>query len=83
MRNHQILFEVSELGPVIIPPDRLPEFIIARGRLSPATYAASALRQVLLGPVTWRLAMDTVFPIGMVILNPGFTLYRMDWRQRQ
>jgi ABC-2 type transport system permease protein len=30
------------LGPVLIPPDRLPGIMLILGRLSPATYAASA-----------------------------------------
>lgn len=46
------------LGPVVVPPDRLPHILIWLGYLSPATYAASALRQTLLGPVTWQLGLD-------------------------
>src|SRR5579862_9112749 len=43
------------LGPVVIPPDRLSDVIVRLGFLSPATYAASALRQVLFGQVTERI----------------------------
>ena len=46
------------LGPVVIPPDRLPAILQAVGRFSPATYAASALRQALLGPITPQLWLD-------------------------
>ena len=74
-------FIMLGMGPVIIPPDRLPDIMIALGRLSPATYAASALRQVLLGPVTWQLALDALVLTGMAALSLGFTAYRMDWRQ--
>ena len=56
------------LGPVVIPPDRLPSVILWLGQLSPATYAASALRQAMLGPIgpgIWRdLAVLTLFAIG-------------------
>jgi ABC-2 type transport system permease protein len=43
---------MAGLGPVVVPPDRLPRFLVLLGRFSPATYAASALRQAFLGPVT-------------------------------
>lgn len=69
------------LGPVIIPPDRLPAAIIALGKLSPATYAASALRQALLGPVEsaiWRdLAVLALFSAVSLCLAGRW----IDWRQ--
>jgi ABC-2 type transport system permease protein len=46
------------LGPVMVPPSRLPQALQILGWLSPATYAASALRQTLLGPATARLFVD-------------------------
>ncbi len=49
---------MTGLGPVIVPPDHLPRFMLVLGRLSPATYAASALRQTLVGPVTPQLIVD-------------------------
>ncbi len=49
---------MSGIGPVIVPPDHLPRFLITLGRFSPATYAASALRQTLVGPVTPQLIID-------------------------
>lgn len=71
------------VGPVIIPPERLPSFLQALGRLSPATYAASALRQTLVGPVTPQLWLD----LGFLLLLGGFVFWlvdrKMDWRQRQ
>jgi hypothetical protein len=36
---------------------------------------------VLLGPVTWQLALDALVLTGMAALSLGFTAYRMDWRQ--
>jgi ABC-2 type transport system ATP-binding protein len=56
------------LGPVVVPPERLPDFLVKLGVLSPATYAASALRQVLLGPVTGRLALDLVVLAAIAVL---------------
>ena len=69
------------LGPVIIPPDRLPDILQTLGKLSPATYAASALRQTLLGPVTTQLWLDLA-----VLLLVGLAMYwlvarKLDWRQ--
>ncbi len=70
------------LGPVVVPPDRLPRVLLVLGRLSPATYAASAFRQVLLGPVTGQIAIDLAVlgVTGVVIL--AIVARIMDWRQR-
>jgi ABC-2 type transport system permease protein len=70
------------LGPVVVPPSRLPDPMIVLGYLSPATYAASAFRQALLGPVTWRIGLDLgvlACATAAVYLRVGRT---MDWRQR-
>ena len=56
--NLLLTFALLALGPVIIPPGRLPDFLLLLGRFSPTTYASSALRQVLLGPITGQLAWD-------------------------
>ncbi len=73
---------LTALGPVVIPPDRLPGWMLWLGHLSPTTYAASALRQALLGPVTGRLAVDLAALAGFA----GVVFYlvgrRMDWRGR-
>lgn len=55
-----LIFVLTALGPVVIPPERLPGWLVSLGWLSPATYAASALRQTLVGPVTARLGVDLV-----------------------
>jgi ABC-2 type transport system permease protein len=73
---------MAALGPVVVPPSRLPHALIVLGHLSPATYAASALRQALLGPVTWRIGLDLgvlACTTAAVYLLVGRT---MDWRQR-
>jgi ABC-2 type transport system permease protein len=45
-------------GPVIVPESRLPDLVAAAGHVNPATYAASALKQSLVGPVTADLIVD-------------------------
>jgi ABC-2 type transport system permease protein len=53
-----LVFLFLSMGPVVFPPSRLPAIMQQIGRFSPATYAASALRQTLLGPITPQLAAD-------------------------
>ncbi len=72
---------LTGLGPVVIPPDRLPSLMIFLGNFSPATYAASAMRQTLLGPVTPRIWVD----LGVLALT-GIIIFwlvskKLDWRQ--
>lgn len=74
-------FIMLAVGPVLFPPDILPNFLLVLGRFSPATYAASALRAALSGtisPTFWLdlgvLALISVMIIGIV----GRTL---DWRE--
>lgn len=70
------------LGPVVVPTDRLPRFMLVLGRLSPATYAASAWRQVLLGPLTWAIALDLAVLAGFAVVTFWLVGRKMDWRQR-
>lgn len=67
------------LGPVMIPPDHLPPFLIFIGHFSPATYAASALRQVLLGPVTNQLFIDMGVMTSLTIITFWFVNHNLDW----
>jgi len=70
------------LGPVIVPPDRLPGVLLVLGRLSPATYAASAFRQALLGPVTGQILIDLAVLAAISVVVLGVVGQVMDWRQR-
>jgi ABC-2 type transport system permease protein len=70
------------LGPVVIPPDRLPDIMLVLGHLSPATYAASALRQALLGPVTAKIVLDLVVLVGFAAGTFWLVGREMDWRQK-
>ncbi|MBI5958328.1 MAG: ABC transporter permease [Chloroflexi bacterium] len=77
-----ITFLLVGFGPVILPLDRWPSIIRTLSYLSPATYAASALRQTILG-------MPDRIPLGidLIVLTAlwGGSLWivgrRMDWRQ--
>jgi ABC-2 type transport system permease protein len=70
------------LGPVVIPPERLPDVVLALGRFSPATYAASALRQALLGPVTGQIVRDLAALAGFGVVVFVLVGRKMDWRHR-
>jgi ABC-2 type transport system permease protein len=70
------------LGPVLVPPDQLPEFIVVLGRLSPAPYAVSALMQVLIGPVNGQLAWDVAFLVAFTLGSLWLVSRLMDWRQK-
>ncbi len=74
-----LLFSI--LGPVMIPPDRLPALLIWLGYLSPATYAASALRQVVIGPVTSWLLVDILVLGGMSALLLWLVEQKMAWSE--
>lgn len=69
------------IGPVVVPPDRLPPWLLWLGHLSPATYAASALRQSLLGPVTSQILVDLVVLLLVAGVVAWLVVRRMDWRQ--
>ena len=70
------------MGPALIPADRLPDWLVWLGFLSPATYAASALRKALLGPLTNRLLLDVAALLLFIFLSFWMVNRRMDWRKR-
>ena len=76
-----VTFLMLGLGPVVIPPDRLPGVVLFLGRFSPATYAASAVRQTLLGPLTWQIAFDLAALVGFTLVTFWLVGRKMDWRQ--
>ena len=71
---------LSGIGAVIIPPDRLPEWLVQLGVLNPATYASSALREALLGGVT---SYRTNIPILIIFGIVSFWLASrtIEWRK--
>ena len=72
---------MAGLGPVVVPPERLPTALLTLGRLNPATYAASALRQAVIGPLTRHIALDLAALVGSTILIFGTVSRVLDWRQ--
>lgn len=73
---------LAGLGAVMVPPDRLPGWLVALGRLSPATHAGSAFRQVLFGPVTAALAVDLAILALFAIGTTWLAGRQLDWRRR-
>ena len=80
--NLVITLILAGLGPVVIPPERLQPVWVSLGYLSPATYAASALRQAVLGPVTGRIGLDFAILAAVSALIFGMVLRKLDWRQK-
>jgi ABC-2 type transport system permease protein len=76
-----VTFLMFGLGPVVIPPDRLPGVMLFLGRFSPATYAASALRQALLGPLTGQIVLDLSVLAAFTMAVFWLVGRKMDWRQ--
>lgn len=76
------LFLVS-FGPVLIPADRLPAWIEWASLLSPATYAASALRHVVLGTEErFPLWVSLLILSGLAVFWLSVVNARLDWRNR-
>lgn len=77
-----ITFLLMGSGPVIVPLDRLPGVMQWLSLLSPATYAASALRQTVLDlPDRIPLGVDLAV-LGLFLAGSLWIVGRhMDWRQ--
>ncbi|MFI5781196.1 ABC transporter permease [Nocardia sp. NPDC051570] len=69
-------------GPVMLPPDRLPDWVIGLSYLSPTSYASSAIRQVLVGPVTDKLWIDAGVLLLVSFLSLWLAGHRLPWRER-
>ena len=75
-------FLMVAIGPVIVPASRLPEFVTILSLVSPATYAASALRQLVLGmPDRIPLVVDGLALLAFAAGLLWLAARRMDWRQ--
>ncbi|MBX3061348.1 MAG: ABC transporter permease [Anaerolineae bacterium] len=78
-----ITFALLGVGPVIIPADRLPPLLQAISVFSPATYAASALRQVVMSvPDRIPLAVDIAVLFCVMIGLLWIVGQKIDWRGR-
>ena len=74
-------FILTFIGPVIVPPDRLPAIMTWVGHLSPATYAASALRQVVIGPVGSQILLDLTVLLLMAAFFLWLVGYKISWQE--
>lgn len=79
--NLLLTFALLALGPVVIPPNRLPDFLLVVGQFSPTTYASSALRQVLLGPVRVQLVWDTAALVVFTAVSFVVVGRLLQWRR--
>ncbi|MEU4540799.1 ABC transporter permease [Streptosporangium sp. NPDC023825] len=70
------------LGPVILPPDALPGWLLSMSHISPTSYAASAIRQVGSGPVTGQLWIDMGVLAGLTLLTLWFVGRKIRWQER-
>jgi ABC-2 type transport system permease protein len=76
-----VTLALSGTGAVIIPAEKLPQWLVKLGALNPATYASSALRQSLLGGLTtYRtdIAVLVVFGIASFWLAARTIEWRKD-----
>ena len=77
-----VAFATAGIAALVIPPSRLPLWVVRLGWLSPATYARSAIRQALLGPISLRFLVD----VGALLLFGAITLWIvgrwLDWREQ-
>lgn len=78
-----VTFAFAGLGAVIVPAERLPDALAQIGSLNPAVWAASALRQTLLGPTTHQLALDLLLLTVFALLVMGLVSRKLDWRTRE
>jgi len=76
-----ITFLLVGFGPVIVPVERLPRVVQILSYLSPATYAASALRRTVLGvPDRLPFSGDVAVLAAIFVLSLWVIERRMDWR---
>jgi ABC-2 type transport system permease protein len=68
-------------GPILIPADRLPDFLNVIGHLLPSTYAADAMRHALSGSFDTAFLLDMVFLVVFDFLAMFFVARRMEWRR--
>ena len=68
-------------GPILIPAERLPDFINVLGHALPSTYAADALRRSLRGAYDLTFWLDLGFLIIFDLAAMFFVARRMEWRR--
>ncbi len=73
-------FLFGGLGPVLFPPERLPEILRLIGVINPAARASSALRQTLIGPLDQQIALDLAILFGFTLCVFYVVGKKLDWR---
>ncbi len=68
-------------GPILIPAERLPDFLNMVGRALPSTYAADALRRSLANNYDFTFLFDLAFLIVFNLAAMFFVAKRMEWRR--
>lgn len=76
-------FLLLGLGPVVIPPDRLPAIVDTVSLLSPARYAAAALRETIIGlPDRFPLVVNLGVLLAVMLALLWLAGRKVDWRGR-
>ncbi len=74
-------FAFMGCGPVLIPAERLPDFINVIGHFLPSTYAADALRHSLTNTYDLTFLLDLTFLVAFDLAAMLFVARRMEWRR--
>ena len=74
---------MTGLGPVLIPPSHLPAVLAYLGWVNPAAYAGSALREVLIGPITATLWLDLTALALFTLALFALVERALPWKERR
>ncbi len=74
-------FAFMGCGPVLIPAERLPDFLNIIGHFLPSTYAADALRRSLSNNFDLTFVLDLTFLVMFDLLAMLFVARKMEWRR--
>ncbi len=73
---------LTAIGPVLVPPDRLPDWLVAAGPYNPAALASDALRTLFTGVSAYGLWWDTLGLLVFCGLVQLVLTRAMPWRNR-
>jgi ABC-2 type transport system permease protein len=75
-----VTMAMAGIGGVMVRPELLPTMLQPLRWIDPAAYASSAVRQVLLGPVTGRLATDLAVLAATTAASFWLVARKLHWR---
>lgn len=78
--NTLALMAVTFLSPVLIPKENLPKLLFYISRLFPTSYAADALRAVLLGTINKQFYINMSFLLVFTFITLYLSIKKLDWR---